>query len=98
MPTVWAKTREVSIHILKSHILFALLTIQLCAEAEFVNPKVVTTVPGPGSHEPDDAYTTKEHSSMRWSINKIDRHGGQKPNRHPGPGEHEIPSKIVEKP
>ncbi len=29
-------------------------------EAKFVNPKIVTNVPGPGAHEPMDVYTTKE--------------------------------------
>ena len=31
-------------------------------EAKFVNPKIVTLVPGPGAHDPKDIYTTKEHS------------------------------------
>jgi hypothetical protein len=32
-------------------------------EAEFVNPKRLTNVPGPGSHNPNDVYTTKVNSS-----------------------------------
>eukprot|EP00356_Strombidium_inclinatum_P007196 CAMPEP_0170483674 /NCGR_PEP_ID=MMETSP0208-20121228/3312_1 /TAXON_ID=197538 /ORGANISM="Strombidium inclinatum, Strain S3" /LENGTH=50 /DNA_ID=CAMNT_0010756799 /DNA_START=1 /DNA_END=153 /DNA_ORIENTATION=- len=31
--------------------------------AEFVNPKEVTTVPGPGAHSPADGYTTKQSTS-----------------------------------
>ena len=29
-------------------------------EAKFVNPKIVTNVPGPGHVDPNDTYTTKE--------------------------------------
>ena len=38
-----------------------------------MNPKVVTNVPGPGAHEPNDIYTTKEHSKQFWSINRNER-------------------------
>ena len=64
-------------------------------EAKFVNPKVVTNVPGPGAHEPNDIYTTKEHSKQFWSINRIDKDKGNKAVKHPGPTEYNIPSKII---
>ena len=63
-----------------------------------MNPKIVTQIPGPGSHDPDDLYTTKEHSSKKWSINKIERDPTKTEIKHPGPHEYSIPSKIVEKP
>ena len=28
-------------------------------KAKFVNPKIVTNVPGPGTHDPKDTFTTK---------------------------------------
>lgn len=36
--------------------------INIHLEADFVNPKIVTNVPGPGHVDPNDTYTTKEHS------------------------------------
>ena len=54
-------------------------------EAKFVNPKIVTLVPGPGAHDPKDIYTTKEHSKQNWSINKNERYLSQKNIKHPGP-------------
>ena len=42
-------------------------------EAKFVNPKIVTKVPGPGTHEPNDKYTTKEQTPSLWSINRVDK-------------------------
>ncbi len=47
----------------------------LFVEAEFVNPKLLTDVPGPGNYNPKDIYTTKEKSSTNWSINRIDKNG-----------------------
>lgn len=38
-----------------------------------MNPKIVTSVPGPGAHDPLDIYTTKEKSISKWSINRIDK-------------------------
>jgi len=32
-------------------------------KAKFVNPKIVTNVPGPGHHDPMDIYTTKMSKS-----------------------------------
>ena len=46
--------REVSIR----HLLINKIGV-IYIEAKFVNPKVVTNVPGPGHHEPMDLYTTK---------------------------------------
>ncbi len=43
-------------------------------KAQFVNPKIVTNVPGPGSHDPLDHFTTKQNSSMNWTICKNERH------------------------
>ena len=63
-----------------------------------MNPKIVTNVPGPGAHDPTDVYTTKQGSSLNWSINKNERHPKSKSVKHPGPQEYSIPSKIVEKP
>jgi hypothetical protein len=42
-------------------------------EAKFVNPKLVTNVPGPGHVDPLDRYTTKEKTPSLWSINKTDK-------------------------
>jgi hypothetical protein len=42
-------------------------------EAKFVNPKIVTNVPGPGHVDPNDTYTTKEKLASQWSINKVDK-------------------------
>ena len=42
-------------------------------EAKFVNPKIVTNVPGPGHVDPNDRYTTKEHTASNWSINRVDK-------------------------
>ena len=78
--------------ILTNYFLFVII------EAEFVNPKIVTNIPGPGAHDPNDVYTTKEHSSKKWSINKIERNPEKTEQKHPGPHEYNIPSKIVEKP
>lgn len=58
----------------------------------------MTNIPGPGAHDPNDVYTTKEHSSKKWSINKIERNPEKTEQKHPGPHEYNIPSKIVEKP
>ena len=66
-------------------------------EAKFVNPKIVTQIPGPGAHEPQDVYTTKEHQKQFWSIYRNDRHRKGKSIKHPGPQEYNIPSKIIEK-
>ena len=41
----------------------SLFLILYFLEAEFVNPKITTTVPGPGAHEPKDHFTTKANSS-----------------------------------
>ena len=57
-------------------------------EAKFVNPKIVTNVPGPGAHDGNDVYTTKEHSKQFWSINRNDRHARPKTVKHPGPFEY----------
>lgn len=67
-------------------------------EAKFVNPKIVTNVPGPGAHDANDIYTTKEHSKQFWSINRVDKNKSAKAIKHPGPHEYTIPSKIVEFP
>mmetsp|Transcript_2803 Transcript_2803/g.4792 ORF Transcript_2803/g.4792 Transcript_2803/m.4792 type:complete len:189 (+) Transcript_2803:31-597(+) len=67
-------------------------------KAEFVNKKIVTHVPGPGSHEPSDVFTTKQKSSLNWSINRIDKNKLPKDIKHPGPQDYNIPSKIVESP
>jgi len=67
-------------------------------EAKFVNPKIVTNVPGPGAHEANDIYTTREHSKQFWSMCRVDKNKAAKPVKHPGPQEYNIPSKIVEKP
>ena len=62
-----------------------LMFIMVILEAKFVNPKIVTYVPGPGAHEINDVYTTKEHSKQFWSINRNDRHRQSRPIKHPGP-------------
>ena len=41
--------------------------------AKFVNPKIVTDVPGPGAHQPKDSYSTKNTTNSVWSINKTDK-------------------------
>ena len=58
----------------------------------------MTHVPGPGAHDANLVYTTREHSEKLWSINKVDRNPEAKKIKHPGPTEYNIPSKIVEKP
>ena len=63
-----------------------------------MNPKIVTNIPGPGSHEPNDLYTTKEQASTSWSINKNERNPKRNEIKHPGPLDYSIPSKIVENP
>jgi len=65
-------------------------------EAKFVNPKIVTNVPGPGAHDPLDLFTTKQHSSQNWSINRIERNKRPRTVKHPGPQEYTIPSYINE--
>ena len=79
-PTALAPRLEVSY--MTSHIFNVFVVI---LEAKFVNPKIVTYVPGPGAHEINDVYTTKEHSKQFWSINRNDRHRQSKPIKHPGP-------------
>lgn len=63
-------------------------------KAQFVNPKIVTKVPGPGECEPRENYTSKFDSTFNWSINKNERNKRHKSVRHPGPHEYNIPSKI----
>jgi hypothetical protein len=44
------------------------------AEAEFVNKKEITKVPGPGHAMPDDKYTSKFKAASSFSICKTDKH------------------------
>ena len=62
-----------------------------------MNPKVVTKIPGPGAHDANLSYTTREHAEKSWSINKIERNPSRKLIKHPGPTEYNVPSKITEK-
>lgn len=54
-------------------------------EAEFVNPKLLTNVPGPGHVDPLDKYTTKEKVPSEWSINRNEKNKKPRPIRQPGP-------------
>ena len=87
LPTVQEKNLEVSS-------LFYLLKPYFFIEAKFVNPKIVTSVPGPGAHEPRDTYTTKEQSISKWSINRIDKNKRPKSVKQPGPTAYNLNSKI----
>lgn len=69
----------------KSNKFSLIFIIVVAVEAKFVNPKIVTNVPGPGAHDPSDVYTTKQGSSLNWSINKNERHPKAKSVKHPGP-------------
>ena len=55
-------------------------------------------MPGPGTHDPSELYTTKASSSFNWSICKIDKNKKRKFAKQPGPFDYDIPSKLVEKP
>ena len=54
-------------------------------EAEFVNKKELTVVPGPGASDPNDKYTTKTNTSQMYSINRTEKHPDRREVKQPGP-------------
>jgi hypothetical protein len=88
MHSAWARQSEVSP---------ILLTYLFISEAEFVNKKELTVVPGPGHTDPKDKYTTKETASKMYSINRTEKHPNRMERKQPGPFDYTIPSKVVEK-
>ena len=66
-------------------------------EAEFVNNKELTVVPGPGHVNPDDKFTTKQWSPQKYSINTAEKHPKRMERRQPGPGYYEYTNTVGSK-